>query len=53
MSEQNKRQNARPDKKIPDLTIGNNQERKKFEVLYQSWTPYKHLGSWLQFIWRF
>jgi len=52
MSEQDKRQYARQDKKIPPLTIGQ-PERKKFEVLYQPYTPYKHLGSWLQFIWRF
>jgi hypothetical protein len=53
MSEQDKQPYARQDKKIPRLTIGSTQERKKFEVLYQNWTPYKHLGSWLQFIWRF
>ena len=52
MSEQDKRQNARPDKKISGVGIYG-EERKKFEVLYQNWTPYKHLGSWLQFIWRF
>ena len=51
MSEQDKRPYARPDKKIPELKIGS-PERKKFEVLYQNWTPYKRLGSWLQFIWR-
>lgn len=52
MSEQDKRQYAKQDKKIPNLTIGGD-ERKKFEVLYQPWTPYKRLGTWLQFIWRF
>ena len=52
MSEQDKRQNARQDKKIPELSLSQ-PERKKFEVLYQSWTPYKRMGSWLQFIWRF
>lgn len=52
MSEQDKRQYAKPDKKIPELKISQ-PERKKFEILYQPYTPYKHLGSWLQFIWRF
>lgn len=52
MSEQDKRPHARQDKKIPRLSISQ-PERKKFEVLYQPWTPYKRIGSWLQFIWRF
>ncbi len=52
MSEQDKRPYADQVKKIPRLSIGH-PERKRFEVLYQSWTPYKNLGSWLQFIWRF
>jgi hypothetical protein len=52
MSEQDKRQNARPDKKIPKLGIYG-EERKRFEILYQPWTPYFRPGSWLQFIWRF
>lgn len=52
MSEQDKRPYAKQDKKISRLSIGY-PERKRFEVLYQPWTPYKNLGSWLQFIWRF
>lgn len=52
MSEQDKQPYAKQDKKIPELKIGS-PERKKFEVLYQPWTPYQRLGSWLQFIWRF
>lgn len=52
MSEQDKQPYARQDKEIPKLSIGQ-PERKKFEVLYQPWTPYKRMGSWLQFIWRF
>lgn len=52
MSEQDKRPYARQDKKIPQLGL-HQPERKKFEVLYNNYTPYKHLGSWLQFIWRF
>ena len=52
MSEQDKRPYAEQVKKI--LRIGiYGEEKKRFEVLYQNWTPYKHLGSWLQFIWRF
>ena len=51
MSEQDKRPYAEQDKKIPRLILSQ-PERKKFEVLYSNWTPYKHLGSWLQFIWR-
>lgn len=51
MFEQDKRQNARQDKKISQLSL-NQPERKKFEILYQPWTPYKRSGSWLQFIWR-
>ena len=51
MSEQDKRQYARQDKEIPRLSLSQ-PERKKFEVLYQSWTPYFRPGSWLQFIWR-
>lgn len=52
MSEQDKQQYADKDKKIPIAGIYG-KERKKFEVLYNNYTPYKHLGSWLQFIWRF
>lgn len=52
MSEQDKRPHARPDKKINTVGIYG-QERKKFEILYQSWTPYFRPGAWLQFIWRF
>lgn len=48
MSEQDKRQTPR---EIKELRFAQ-PDRKKFEVLYQSWTPYKRLGSWLQFIWR-
>lgn len=48
MSEQDKRQTPR---EIKELRFAQ-PERKKFEVLYQNYTPYKHLGSWLQFIWR-
>lgn len=48
MSEQDKRQTPR---EIKELRF-TQPDRKKFEVLYQNYTPYKHLGSWLQFIWR-
>ena len=51
MSKQDKRQYARQDKEISRLSLSQ-PERKKFEILYQNYTPYKHLGSWLQFIWR-
>ena len=51
MPEQDKQPYARQDKEIPRLVLSQ-PERKKFEVLYQNYTPYKHLGSWLQFIWR-
>ena len=51
MSEQDKRPYAEQDKKISRWGISS-PERKKFEVLYQNYTPYKRLGSWLQFIWR-
>ena len=51
MSEQDKRPYADKDNRIPKLGIYG-KERKKFEVLYQSWTPYFRPGNWLQFIWR-
>ena len=52
MFEQDKRPYARQDTTFPRLEV-TKAERKKIEVLYQPWTPYKRLGSWLQFIWRF
>lgn len=52
MFEQDKRPYAKQDKKVPELRLSQ-PERKKFEVLYQSWTPYFRAGSWLQFIWRY
>ena len=51
MFEPNKLKITEPTKR----TIVDYQEapRKKFEVLYQNWTPYKRLGTWLQFIWKY
>lgn len=51
MSEQDKRQYATQDNRVNELKFSQ-PERKKFEILYQNWTPYKSFGSWLQFIWR-
>ena len=52
MSEQDKQPHARQDKKIPTIGI-HSEEKKKFEIQFQPWTPYGRPGSWLQFIWRF
>ena len=51
MSEQDKQSYAKQDKRKFGVEFSQ-PERKKFEVLYQPWTPYKRMGSWLQFIWR-
>jgi hypothetical protein len=37
----------------PIKDIENNKELPKFEVKTSSFTPYFHLGYWLQLIWRF
>ena len=52
MSERDKRQDSTNDNRVQQLGF-HKPERKKFEILYQPWTPYFRPGSWLQFIWRF